>query len=124
MWVRHFAQKNTAIEEARRKNRLLTHPFVIGELACGALLDRRRILEEMSLLPQAVEATHAYVRHFVEREKIWGRGIGWIDAHLLASALQSGCRLWTLDIALARIALRLRIAYAGNTKAASRCGRS
>ena len=77
---------------------------MIGELACGNLADRARVLGDLLLLPAACTATDDEVRQFIDRRRLWGKGIGWIDAHLIASALLTNCDLWTLDTALARAA--------------------
>jgi hypothetical protein len=83
------------------------HPFVSGELACGNLRDRTAILADLHALPQARLASNAEVLHLIEDRRLWGRGLGWIDAHLLASALLSHCRFWTFDIRLAKAAAKL-----------------
>ncbi len=82
----------------------MIHPFVMGELACGNLKNRSRILSDLEALPCAVSATHEEVLQMLELRKLWGLGIGWIDAHLLASALLSDCQFWTLDGRLVRAA--------------------
>lgn len=89
---------------------ILTHPAVIGELACGTLRDRKGILESLAELPTASCASDAEVMALVERRGLYGRGIGWVDAQLLASALLSECALWTLDKALARVAADIGLA--------------
>ena len=83
---------------------VLAHPFVVGELACGNLKNRTRILSDLEALPSAVSATHEEVMRLIEDRKLWGLGIGWIDTHLLASALLSNCQFWTLDGRLVRAA--------------------
>src|SRR5208337_1774107 len=83
---------------------VLVHPFIVGELACGNLQNRTRVLSDLEALPPAVSATHEEVRRLIEDRKLWGLGIGWIDAHLLASALLSNCQFWTLDGRLVRAA--------------------
>ncbi len=83
------------------------HPFVIGELACGNLGRRREILALLRNLPEAPVAEHEEVLAFMESHRLTGTGIGWIDAHLLASAALSGMSFWTLDRRLAGIASRL-----------------
>ena len=80
------------------------HPFVSGELACGNLKDRTAVLSDLLALPAAKLASNAEVLRMTEDRRLWGRGLGWIDAHLLASALLSNCRLWTLDARLAKAA--------------------
>ncbi len=97
VWVDHSRVGNPVLSEVLARALVLTHPFVIGELACGNLKNRTQILADLNALPLAVSATHEEVLQLVEEHELWGRGIGWIDGHLLASALLSHCRLWTLD---------------------------
>jgi predicted nucleic acid-binding protein len=73
------------------------------------LKNRARILSDLEALPSAVSATHQEVVRLVEVRKLWGLGIGWIDAHLLASALLSNCQLWTLDGKLVQAAAAARV---------------
>jgi len=73
------------------------HPFVLGELACGNLANRVEILSDLQELPSAKLASTAEALRLIEDRRLWGRGLGWIDVHLLASALLSGCGFWTLD---------------------------
>ena len=80
------------------------HPFVVGELACGNLKNRAALLESLQALPRVVVASDDEVLELVERRKLWGQGIGWVDAHLLASTLVSGCDLCTNDERLKRAA--------------------
>lgn len=86
------------------------HPFIIGELACGNLSARAEILRLLAALPQARSAFHQEVLDLIEEERLSGIGIGWVDAHLLASARLSGCLLWTLDKPLRKAATALRLA--------------
>ena len=92
------------IDEQIREALVLVHPFVVGELACGNLKSRSGILADLQQLPSAVLATDGEVMQLIEERRLWGLGIGWIDGHLLASALFSNCRLWTLDRRLNRAA--------------------
>ncbi len=73
------------------------HPFVHGELACGTMKNRAVILNFLEELPGAKTASHQETLRLMELRKLSGRGIGWIDAHLVASALLTNCELWTLD---------------------------
>ena len=92
--------------------RVLTHPVVIGELACGHLRNRREVLDSLSRLPSAPTATHADALPFLERRALMGRGIGFVDAHLLASTgLAAPARLWTRDRRLVAVATELDLAY-------------
>ena len=83
------------------------HPFISGELACGNLKDRASVLADLDALPGAKLASHTEVLRLIDQQKLWGRGLGWIDVHLLASALLSNCRFWTLDKRLGRAAVDL-----------------
>ena len=97
VWIDHFRVGNPVLSAVLGGALALTHPFVIGELACGNLKNRTGILADLNALPLAVSATHEEVLRLVEERELWGRGIGWIDGHLLTSALLSNSRLWTLD---------------------------
>ena len=88
------------------------HPFVVGEIACGSLRDRKSILELLQDLPAAVVAESDEVLLFIERHALHGKGIGYVDVHLLASvALTDGAKVWTRDIKLHRVAAALGCAY-------------
>lgn len=108
VWVDHFRRNNSTLEALLEEGQVLTHPLVIGELACGALPNRRQTLAYLTALPSASAALHEDVLQLVERRALWGKGLGWIDSHLLASAILSGCRLWTLDVSLQRAAAALK----------------
>jgi predicted nucleic acid-binding protein len=104
VWIAHFRKGGPNLGELLRRDLVLVHPFVVGELACGNLKNRDRILSDLEALPSAVSATHEEVMRLIAGRRLWGLGIGWIDAHLLASALLSDCQFWTLDAKLARAA--------------------
>jgi predicted nucleic acid-binding protein len=104
VWIGHFRYRDPALTHRLSEGLVLIHPFVSGELACGNLKDRAAILSDLQALPPARLASNAEVLHLIEDRKLWGRGLGWIDAHLLASALLSNCRFWTLDARLAKAA--------------------
>jgi len=104
VWIAHFRQGSPGLSELLNRGLALTHPLIVGELACGNLRNRSRILTDLQTLPSAASATHDDVMQLIEARKLWGVGIGWIDGHLLASALLSTCRLWTLDRRLVRAA--------------------
>lgn len=106
VWVAHFRKGEPALAKLLSEGLVLAHPFVVGELACGNLKNRARILNDFEALPSAVIALHEEVMRLIEERKLWGLGVGWIDVHLLASALLSDCPLWTLDRTLVRAAAR------------------
>lgn len=88
------------------------HPFIVGELACGNLRNRREVLRSLAELPILPVATDDEVMTFIEARSLMGRGIGYIDANLLASVVLSGpTRLWTRDRRLHTVATGLGVAY-------------
>jgi predicted nucleic acid-binding protein len=104
VWIEHFRKGHAGLATLLNEASVLMHPFVLGELACGNLRQRVQILNDLEDLPQAVAATHEETLALMDSHKLWERGIGWIDAHLIASALLSHCRLWTLDERVKRAA--------------------
>jgi predicted nucleic acid-binding protein len=112
IWVDHFRSGDPGLEALLDNVRILGHPHVIGELALGGLRRRQMILNALQRLPQAIGATNSEVLHFVESNGLMGLGIGWIDAHLLASARLSSAALWTRDPRLQKAASSLGLAYA------------
>jgi len=112
VWIDHLRQGDAQVASALQSSLVLTHPFVIGELACGQLKSRAEILGLLAALPQARVAQEQEVLFFIERHGLMGRGIGYIDAHLLtATALTEGARLWTRDKRLDSLARELELAY-------------
>jgi len=98
------------LSEALEREEVVTHPFVIGELACGSIARRREVLDLLTHLPSANAASDEEVLLFIEQRRLMGRGIGYIDAHLLAAAsLTPGVRVWTRDKPLATVAAHLRL---------------
>lgn len=104
VWVDHLRFRNEDLVSLLEGDQVLAHPFVIGELACGRLHNRREILRHLATLPMAAVARDEEVLAFVDSRRLFGRGIGWIDVHLLASAVLSHAALLTLDLRLARVA--------------------
>ena len=105
VWIDHLRKGDAELARKLEAGDVLAHPFVIGELACGNLANRHAILALLRTLPAAQVASDDEVLGFIERRKLMGRGIGYIDVHLLASlALTHGSRLWTRDKRLAAVA--------------------
>jgi hypothetical protein len=104
-WVEHLRHGLPRLAKLLQEGEVMIHPWVIGELACGNLRNRQQVLELLLGLPMATVASDMEVLLLIERERLMGRGIGYIDAHLLASARLSHCRLWTQDRRLAAVAL-------------------
>ena len=109
VWVEHFRAGSDRLRGLLLGEQVLCHPFVIGELACGTLRKRVEILSMLKALPEAHLLEHEEIMGFVEAQRLYGRGIGWVDAHLLASALLARCAIWTLDKPLRRAAAALNI---------------
>ncbi len=109
VWIDHFRAGVRELESLLGRGLVATHPFVIGELACGGLRSRKRVLADLACLPIVKPAHHDEVLHFVSERHLWGKGVGWIDAHLLASAVMTGCSLWTRDRRLAATARTLGV---------------
>ncbi len=111
VWIQHLRTGLPEFAHLLSEGAVLMHPFVRGELACGNLRNRAPILSELRALPAAVHVEDHEVLHLIEVRKLSGRGLGWIDAHLLASALVTNCRLWTLDKPLRKAASQLAVSY-------------
>jgi predicted nucleic acid-binding protein len=104
VWVDHFRRGVPELVDALSRNAVLIHPIVIGELAAGNLGHRARVLEDLRRLPLADEASFDECLHFIEAHRLHGRGLGWNDIQLLASARLSRARLWTIDKRLREVA--------------------
>lgn len=112
VWIDHLRQGDAQVVSVLQSGLVLTHPFVIGELACGQLKSRTEVLGLLAALPQARVAQDQEVLFFIERHGLMGRGIGYIDAHLLAAtALTEDARLWTRDKRLDALAREFELAY-------------
>lgn len=108
IWIDHLRAGVPRLAELLETGSVVSHPFVIGELACGNLRERTRILGLMGRLPASPSASDAEVLAFIEHRALMGRGIGYIDTHLLASvALARDVRLWTRDRRLSKVAAEL-----------------
>ena len=110
VWVDHFRRGNRRLTSLLEEGAVALHPFVIGELACGNLKNRQEVLSLLRALPRVGSATDEEGLDFTERNKLMGKGLGWIDVHLLASAVLAGVPLWALDRRLTEAAARLGIA--------------
>jgi predicted nucleic acid-binding protein len=100
VWIDHLRRGDEELSLLLDEGQVLVHPFVIGEVACGSLKRRADIVGHLQRLPRAPVATEAEVLHLLEREELHGRGLGWVDLHLLASARLAAVPLLTRDRAL------------------------
>lgn len=111
VWIDHLRNANTSLSRLLEANRVLVHPFVIGEIALGALRQRELVLADLRRLPQLSVASDQEVLHFIEAQALFGLGIGYVDASLLAAVrLTTGASLWTRDRRLLSVAMRLGLA--------------
>ena len=97
VWVSHLRYGNSHLKQLLNNGDVMCHPFVIGELACGNLKNRDEILSLLYSLPTARSAEQSEVLGFINAHRLMGRGLGWIDIHLLISALLSDVLFWTQD---------------------------
>jgi predicted nucleic acid-binding protein len=114
VWIRFLSNRApyaAELDGLLSRDEVNGHDFVYGELLIGDKGGRKELLANYERMDQAPVVPHAEVVAFVRHRKLHGRGIGWIDAHLLASALVGRLKLWTTDPALAALAKELGIAY-------------
>jgi predicted nucleic acid-binding protein len=111
VWIDHLRKGSTLLSTLLEQGLVLIHPFIIGELACGSMANRREILKLLETLPGIVIAGHREVLHLVEEKRLYGQGVGWIDAHLLASVILAHSLLWSSDKRLRRVSEVLGIAF-------------
>ena len=112
VWINHFRAHDAILVDLLASAQIVTHPFVIGEIAMGSLANRQQIIGLMRALPTTAAASDDEVLHFVDHQGLYGKGIGLVDAHLLAAMLLSpGARLWTFDKRLATVATHLGVSF-------------
>jgi predicted nucleic acid-binding protein len=111
IWISHFKTANLDLVRALNADELVMHAFVLGELALGSLHSRRQTLLDLNTFEPAPVARHDDVMTMIEMRQLYSRGIGYVDAHLLASCLLSGnCKLLTRDRRLHDTAVLLCVA--------------
>ena len=114
VWVERLRGRRKArdLTTLLDEDRVLIHPWIVGELALGHLgAGRRGILRDLGMLPEVKHVKHDEVMEMIEARSLSGSGIGWVDAHLLASALVSGALVWTFDRILEQAARTLEISF-------------
>jgi predicted nucleic acid-binding protein len=109
VWVEHLRRGSPRLRRLLEEGEVLCHPLVLGELACGSLGRREEVLGLLRALPVATAASEEEAHRLVDAHRLHGRGIGWIDVHLIASARLSRAALWTLDRRLEREARRVGV---------------
>ena len=116
VWIKHLRESEINLVQLLEQGLVACHPFIINEIACGGIKNRQEILDLLNDLPSTVLLDHQEIMEFIEYRKIMNNGLGYIDVHLLGSALVSETPLWTLDKALRKIANQLSIGYETKSK--------
>jgi len=112
VWIDHLRKKDDHLVNLLQHNQVLIHPMIRGELACGCLHNRDQFLSLLNNLPKAAEATHDEVFFCLEKHMLMGKGVGFVDLHLLASTLLSNnALLWTRDRRLQNLAQLLNVSW-------------
>jgi len=111
VWVAHLRNGTIGLEELLEEGDVVCHPFIVGELACGNLKNRSEVLSLLQALPMAVHAEDEEVLQFIENHRLMGRGLGYVDVHLLASANLTRVQLWTLDRQLNAVCSKMGLGY-------------
>lgn len=112
VWIDHFRQNNDALVELLGLDLVMTHPLIVGEIACGTPPRRAQTLTDLAGLKQSQQASMRELMDFIERERLFGAGCGLIDLLLLASVLMTpGATLWTFDKRLSALAQRFGVMY-------------
>jgi predicted nucleic acid-binding protein len=110
VWIDYFRDDLPELGERLRRHQVVMHPFVVGELACGNFSNREATLELLQQLRSVTVAEHDEVMTFIRAQKLYGRGVGYVDVHLLAGAAIDQCQFWTLDKRLNAVAASIAIA--------------
>ena len=111
VWVEHLRSGTIGLETLLLDGDVVCHPFIIGELACGNLKNREVLISLLQELPLAIQADDDEVVQFIEDHKLMGKGLGYIDIHLLMSAMLTTISLWTLDKRLHDVSIKLRLIH-------------
>jgi hypothetical protein len=111
VWVEHLRAGGTGLEALLDSGEVACHPFVVGELSCGHLTNRAEVLSLLRALPMAEALEHEEALRFIDSRRLMGKGLGYVDVHLLASAVLAGVPLWTLDRRLSEASSRLGLRY-------------
>lgn len=111
VWVSHLRKGTPTLTALLLNDEIICHPYIVGELACGNIKNRKEILNLLQALPMIPVITQDEFLRFVDVHSLMGRGIGYVDVHLLASSMLAGVQLWTEDKGLKQAAGKLKLNY-------------
>jgi predicted nucleic acid-binding protein len=111
VWIKHFRESDDELIAQLNIGFIACHPFIIGELACGNLGNRSEILMLLQALPSSPVVETTEILEFIENRSLMGRGLGYVDIHLLASTIIGNVVLWTFDRRLHEVAIELGVSY-------------
>lgn len=113
VWIGHFRQRNPLLAAMLEDGEVWCHPIIVGELSMGGLKNRQQTLIDLAKLNRPPIASFSETRQMVEARRLWGRGIQWNDANILASSVLVGVPLWTFDLRLKAIAEEMGVSFTG-----------
>ena len=111
VWIDHFRSSNLHFSDLLENDRIICQEFVIGELACGNIKNRKEILGLLNNLKSLETASFEETLYFIDENRLIGKGLGWVDVNLLASSILNNCVLWTKDTRLSKAADKLKVSY-------------
>lgn len=111
VWVGHLCSDSSVLQHLLEQDLVMCHPLVIGELACGHMKHRAEVLASLAVLPATRTVEYEELLAFIDTHKLFGQGLGWIDVHLLASAVLERVSLWTHDQALRQATKKLHCSF-------------
>ncbi|MFO8085730.1 MAG: PIN domain-containing protein [Desulfobacterales bacterium] len=111
VWIKHFRESDAELISQLNIGFVVCHPFIIGELACGNIGNRAEILMLLQAIPSSPVVETTEILEFIENYSLMGRGLGYVDIHLLASAIIGNVVLWTFDRRLREAATELGVSY-------------
>ncbi len=112
VWVSHLRASKPALETLLLETEVACHPYIIGELACGNIKNRKEFLSLLQALPMVSVVTQEEFLHFVDAHKVMGTGVGFVDVHLMASSRLMRISLWTEDAKLKTVAAKFKLLHA------------
>ena len=111
VWISHLRKGEPQFAMLLENAEVMVHPFIVGELACGSLKNRKEILSLLRALPMVLTISHEEVLYFIEQRSLAGSGMGYVDVHLLAAAQLENISIWTFDNILDRAASKLHLSF-------------